>query len=345
MASTLAAVRADLDKAGVRPIYLVHGEERWLVDQAVRAILTAAAGDPDDPMAVTRLDLAEGGVGAREVIAACRAVGLFTARATVLVRGAQALAKGDTDAEALAAYATKPEAQATLILVADKLKGTTKLVKRVAKQGKVWTFAPLRSRDVPGWVLDEAARLGHRLDAPTARLVGELVGTDLGQLRLAVDKLSLYVGPGQPITTDAVEALLASTRAHSVFELVDAVGERKHAVALTHLRSMLEHREQPLRILAMLIRHFRTLWQVAAGRAAGRGLDDLTAELRLHPFQARKLWAQSQRFDERTLRRAYELLFQADLGFKSSRLDPAVRMEQLVLALCGPVAPAARRPR
>lgn len=336
MASSLALVKADLDKAGVRPIYLVQGEERLLVDQAVRAILTAAAGDPDDPMAVTRLDLAEGAVGAREVIAACRAVGLFTPRATVLARGAQVLARGGADTDALVAYATSPEAQATLVLVADKLKGTTKLVKRVAKQGKVWTFDALRSREVPNWVLDEATRLGHRVDVPTARLIGELVGTDLGQLRLAVDKLSLYVGPGQPLTADAAETLLASTRAHSVFELVDAVGERQHARALTHLRSMLEHREQPLRILGMLIRHFRMLWQVAAGRAAGRSLDQLTAELRLHPFQARKLWAQSQRFDEATLRRAYELLFEADLGFKSSRLAPGVRMEQLVLALCGP---------
>ena len=82
-------------------------------------------------------------------------------------------------------------------------------------------------------------------DFGTAKLVAELVGGDLGQLRLVVDQLSLYVGAGAPIRDEDVEACLAATRAHSVFELVDAVGDKQLVGALKHLSAMMAHREKP----------------------------------------------------------------------------------------------------
>ena len=332
----LATLAAALAAEGTLPVYIVQGEERLLVDEAIRLILTAAVGRPDDPMAIERVDLAEPGRGARDVLAACRSLGLFTPRVAVLVRAAESL---DTDRMAadrgdIASYVNAPSRDATLILVATKLDGKSALVKRVKKHGRVLSFDPLRQRDVPEWVSAEARRLGHAMDGVTARLVAELVGTSLQQIRLVVDQLSLYVGPGRPIEEPDVVRCLVATRAHGIFELVDAVGQRRSAVALGHLRSMLEHREPPLRILSMLTRHFRMLWQMAAARAAGLGLDQATADLGLHPYQAKKLWSQSAQFQPFMLRAAYEGLFEADLRLKSKGLDDPLVMEQLVLGLC-----------
>ena len=47
MADSIAALDRELRDAGPRPVYIVQGEERLLVDEAVRMIVTAAVGDPD----------------------------------------------------------------------------------------------------------------------------------------------------------------------------------------------------------------------------------------------------------------------------------------------------------
>lgn len=330
----LGALAKRLEDKGVRPVYIVQGGERLMVDEAVRAILRAAVDNPKDPMQVTRVDLADPKTDVRDVLGACQSLGLFAGRSAVLVRSVDLLDKSSSDRDQVADYIDKPNPQATLVLIATKLNGSSKLVKRAAKAGEVLTFNPLRARDVPNWLIAEANNLGHKMSMGTARLVADLVGTDLQQLRLVVDQLSLYVGPGQPIREAAVEELLASTRAHSIFELVDAVGQRNTAQALEHLHSMLEHREPALRILGMLIRHFRMLWQLGAGRAQGRNLDDMTSTLRLHPYQAKKMWQQTQRFDHATLASAYDRLYVTDLRLKGVGLDDPTVLETLVLDLC-----------
>lgn len=332
MADDLQSVDRHLAEAGALPIYVVQGEERLLVDETVRRIVRAAVGEPPDPLALTRLDLAES-TGAREVLQACRSLGLFARRQVVVARGAEVLDRKDADREALADYANAPEPATTLVLKATKLNGNSSLVRRAKKTGRVFTFEPLKSWQVPAWLMEEARRLGHPIEQATARLVADLTGTGLLELRLVMDQLSLYVGAGRPITREDVETLLASTRAHSVFELIDAVAEKSPAAALRHLHSMLEQREPALRILTMLIRHVRQLWQVAEARAKGESQADLAKRLGLHEFVLKKLWQAAPRFDERFLLGAFERLFRADLALKSSGLDDALVLERLVLDL------------
>ncbi len=331
----MSTLDQDLSKPnGLRPIYLVQGEERLLVDQAARRIVRAAVDDPTDAMAVTRVDLTQKGLGAREVIDACRAIGLFTHRQAVLVRAAEALDKSPSERDLLADYALAPDPATTLILKATKLDGRSSLAVRIRKRGRILKFDALRQWQAPAWLVAQARDLGHALDQATAHLVADLVGASLMELRLVLEQLSLYVGPGKPIRREDVEALLSSTRAHSVFELVDAVGERRTADALRHLSSMLDRREPALRILSMLARHLRMLWQTVEARERGAGPSDVQGQLGVHSFVAKKLCAQAPRFDGPALHRAWEAVFRTELRLKSTGLDDALVLERLVLDLC-----------
>ena len=86
MASDLTSLAKRLASEGPARVSLVQGEERLLVDEALRQILAAAVDDPTDAMAVTRIDMAESGNGAKEILAACRSLGLFATRQAVVVR-------------------------------------------------------------------------------------------------------------------------------------------------------------------------------------------------------------------------------------------------------------------
>jgi len=342
----IASLRASL-AAGTKPVYILQGLEQLFVDQAERAILEAAVDDPRDSMSVTRLDLAEAKTGGKDIVGACRALGLFATRIAVVVRAAQLLDKKTEARDEVVRYLESPVAACTLILrttvlgsksggvdpKSAALDGRTALVKRAKKHGEVLTFKELYPRQAAAWVADRIRGLGHPLERGAAEALVELAGCSLLALANTVDQLSLFVGPRAPIRLEDIETCLAATRGHTVFELVDAVGQRRPADALRHLEAMLSQREPPLRILASLIGHFRNLWQVRLVRARTRSLDEAKQALPMHPFVVQKLWAQAPRFDDRFLRHAYERLYATDLALKSSPLRGQVVLERLVLEL------------
>jgi len=330
----LQALAKQLEK-NVAPVWLVYGDELWLVDQAVRMIVTAAVGSYDDPMSVTRVDLAEGKKGARDVVSACRSIGLFTSKIAVVARAAEVLDKKAEDKEEIGRYLDQPARGATLVLRGD-LDGRSALVKRAKKNGQVLVYGPLKPKDAVPWMIDRSRQLGNPIDRDAAYRAVELVGTSLLQLEQVLNQLGLYAGPGQPIRAADVENGLAATREHSVFELGDAIGDKNTREALRHLDAMLEQREAPLGILAMMARHFRQLLEAKAVMARGQGPDEIMRKLRLsHPFIAEKLSRQAERFDDVTLRGAFEQFYRTELELKSLRgVEPAMRLEALLLRLC-----------
>ena len=335
MADDLTTLARRLKADGPARVTLIQGEERLLVDEATRQILAAAVDDPEDVMAVTRIDMAESGNGAKEILAACRSLGLFASRQAVVVRAAEILDKRSEERDMLKAYVLDADPSTTLILVGTKLNGNHGLTRAIKKHGSVLTFNRMKAWQVPDWVMAESRRIGHPMDPGTAKVVADLSGTDLNQLRLVIDQLSLYVGPDNPIRMADAETLLASTRAHTVFELVDAVAEGQTVAAIRHLHAMMSQREPALRILAMLVRHFRMLWQAAEARSRGASTGDIKSMLRVHEFVAKKLYSQCAKFNAATLRRAYDRLYQTDFKLKSKGLDDALVMERLVMELCG----------
>jgi DNA polymerase-3 subunit delta len=327
----LPALEQSLKQDGVAPVWLVHGEELWMVEQAVRAIVKAAVGTLDDPMLVTRVDLAEGKKGAKDILSACRSIGLFTSRIAVIVRAAELIEKKAVE---------KPVREATLVLKANEpFDGRSALVKRVQKHGRVLSYPLLKPWQAEKWVIARAHEIGSRCDQPTAKLIIDLVGPSLMTLEQTLQQLSLYAGPGKPIHRADVEGALAATRSHSIFELVDAISARDVRGAIRHVDAMLEQREPPPVILASILRHFRQVVEAKAVYDRGGGAPQIQSQLKVHEFVAKKLADQVSRFEVAFLREVFEDLFRADLELKSTRVDPAVRLEALIMRLCAKPTP------
>lgn len=129
---------------------------------------------------------------------------------------------------------------------------------------------------------------------------------------------------------------MATTRQHTVFELIDAVGAGDQAAALSLLSGILAAREPALRLLAMLSRHVRQLWVTRDLLGGGRPSPAEVAQAAgVPPFVAGKLMDQARRLSPGRLAGMHELVFKADRTLKTSKIDEARHMEALVLRLCG----------
>src|SRR5262249_36009692 len=137
------------------------------------------------------------------------------------------------------------------------------------KAGFLHVFAPLRDRELGGWLRTEARARKIAIEAEAANALAELAGPELGRLAQALEQLALYTGGGRAIPVDDVEDLVSETRARSIFELTKAIGAGDVPRSLALLANMLRNREPPLRIEFMLARQLRQIWRAKELVAAG----------------------------------------------------------------------------
>ena len=105
-----------------------------------------------------------------------------------------------------------------------------------------------------------ALDLGLKLEPAAAEALSDAIGSDSARLASELEKLSLYVGRGQPITAAAVAALVGS-QATNALQVGDALLAGRPAEAIALVEALLAANEPALRIVATLSGQIRGwLW-------------------------------------------------------------------------------------
>lgn len=98
-----------------------------------------------------------------------------------------------------------------------------------------------------------------KIDSRAFAELYELTGFDLRTFSGNLEKLILYVGDRETITSEDVAATADRTREDPVFELTGAVSDRDAQKSMFYLNAILGKGGHPLQILAGLINHFRKM--------------------------------------------------------------------------------------
>jgi DNA polymerase-3 subunit delta len=318
-----------IERGEVAPIYCLHGAERYLIDRCLTAIRAAVLGGKAAAFAAFNhdvFDLKETSLAT--VVNAARTLPMMAARRLVVGKGIDGV-KAD-DLAPLAEYAADPGPHSCLVLVGEKVDSRFKAFQILRKAGFLHEMAPLRDRELGGWITREARARKIAISPEAVAMLAESAGPELGRLAQALEQLTLYVGARASITLDDVEALVPETRQRSVFELTRAIGEGDVSRALRTLTNMFRNREPPLRVQFMLARQLRQIWRAKELGAAGAARDEIAAAVGVPPFFLDDILAPARRMSQRTLARGFERLYQADRALKSSRVDGELLLSRLV---------------
>jgi len=150
----------------------------------------------------------------------------------------------------------------------------------------------------------------------------------------ALERLSLYVGSGEPITEDAIATCLVRMRQSTVWELTNAVGRRELGPALAALDDVYDPRDRGLRLVALLAWSVRQLIKFDAAVRAGASPEEAARRAGAPPFKARDLAAQVRRLSPSDLERWLLLLADADLELKGSKRPARSTLEDAVMQMC-----------
>jgi DNA polymerase-3 subunit delta len=339
---------AEAEGGRLKPVYVVVGEERLLVDRAVTAIRTAAGKGGIAGFNEDKFTAGESNVD--QVIGAAKMLPMMAKLRFVLVRGLDRWEKKD-DAEddgprgkkgvvespldVLADYAKNPVDSTVMVLIATKLHGQRRLMSTAKKGGFVVVCDPLHRRDLPGWIRGAARAKGHPIDERVADLLAEIAGPELGYVDDALERLSLYVGEAQPITDDAVAAVVTKVRESTVWELLDALGRRRLGDALAVLGDVLDPRDGGLRLLATVGWSVRQMVRFESALKAGASPADAAARAGAPPFRANDLARAVRAIPPGLLGAWLGLMADADLALKGSKRPPDAVLATMLVAMCG----------
>jgi len=304
---------------GVKPVYLVSGDELLLVQEACDAIIAAArAGGFTE----RELIVVEAGFHWYELTEASQTMSLFAQRRLLDVRVPAKRFDKDS-AEALSAYVASPPPDTVLLLRTERLEARQRSAawfKQIDAVGETVLVWPISPAELPKWLVQRCRAVGLELDADALEYLANSVEGNLLAAVQEIEKLSLQ-GLPQPVTLDALTRAVTDAAHYDAFDLVDAaLGAEPRRVR--HIAWVLAAEGvAPLLVLGAMTTQLRRLL-----------LDDTRG---MPPQRERAMRAARARLPARDLEVLLQQALNVDQQVKGAPGDPWQTLERIALRLAG----------
>lgn len=314
----------DIKTAQFNHIYLLYGEEAYLRKQYRDRLKEAIIGN--DTMNYHYYEGKD--ITLSEIIDLAETMPFFAERRLIVMENSGLFKSGG---EALAEYFGNPSETAYFIFVETEVDKRSKLYKTVAAKGYAAEFAVQDENTLKRWVLGMVKKEGKQISERTLLLFLEKAGNDMENIKAEAEKLFCYCMDRDVITEADVEAICAKQISGHIFDMVNAIADRKQRKALELYYELLTLKEPPMRIIFLIARQFNLLLQVK--ELSGKGYQGKTIgpKVGLPGFVAGKYVSQAARFQTAQLRRALESCVEAEEAVKTGRMNDTMSVELLIM--------------
>ena len=184
------------------------------------------------------------------------------------------------------------------------------------------------------WIKKTAKELDLNIEDQACAYLQQLVGNRLMDLHAELEKLSLRYGE-KVVGLEEVRAVAIFSRIYTVFELMDEVSFKRRGESISVLNRLLEEEgsDAYLKVLGMLNRQIRLLWQTKTVSDKGGRAADVSRKIKLPPFLVSRIVQQSKHWKTDDFERAFHLMYKAD-GLLKSGAHGRMVLENLVFSLC-----------
>ena len=290
-------------------IILLTGDNSYEIDQELGRIVNDFEGE------IERIDTDT--LEPRNLTDIFGGLSLFAANRLVVLKR---VSENTAVWEALATWADK-DSDTTVVLVEPKVDKRTKTYKALASQADVRTYVAFGDRDTPKveqWLAGEAARRNIRIDDVAIREIIRRRGVEQYQLINTLEQLAVL----GDVTRDVVDTHIEATPQENVFELLNA----SLSGDSSKVRSMVQTlrlTNDPYMTVGLLASQVFAL----SGLVLGGNSQSIASDLGVSPYVLRNLSGAADSIDKVKLKKLISALADADIGLKSSTVDPWLQIE------------------
>ncbi|GAB2983060.1 DNA polymerase III subunit delta [Mucilaginibacter puniceus] len=228
---TAAEIIKDLKNRKYKPVYLLHGDEPYFIDQVSDYVEHHLL--PEAEKGFNQTVLYGKDTDIMTVLGASKRYPMMADYQVVLVKEAQEMKWGTEGDDKktinpLQAYLENPLPSTILVFCYKhgKFDKRKKTYKAIEKSGLVFESGSLYDSKIPAWVEAYLAEKGHKINQQASLMLAEYLGNDLSKIANELDKLMLNVAAGQEITLRHIHDNIGISKEYNVFELQTALGKK-----------------------------------------------------------------------------------------------------------------------
>ena len=321
----MKSLNEDLKSGQLNNVYLLYGEEAYLKKQ-YRDKLRNAMISPDDNMNYAYY---EGkGINVKEVIDLAETLPFFSDRRVIVMENTGFF---KTSSEELAEYIKELPESTAIIFVEAEIDKRGKLYKAVQKKGRAVELGRQDESTLLRWIAGSVKRENKQISENTIRHFIAKIGTDMENIQKELEKLFCYTLDKDAITVEDVEAICTTQITNQIFDMVNAVADKKQRQALDYYYDLITLKEPPMRILFLLARQFKLLLEVKELDKYGLGRKEIAEKTGLNPFVVGKYQTQAKAFSVKELRTIIEDSVDTEEAVKTGKLSDMLGVELFIM--------------
>ncbi len=336
---TESELKKQIEKQNFCNLYLLHGEEKYLLKKYADKLIQKASGGSFLDFNFQKLDGAAASVD--EIAAAVEALPFMAERKCVAVSNLNVDAKNAQDIKKLNELIdTVPETTVLVIYLPSieidykKSSKWKNFIASVNKKGASVCFKTRSDADLEKLLCNMAAKRFCTLSRQDAAHLIFLCGKDLSTLTNEMEKLCSYTGEGE-ITRKTIELVAVKNMETTVFMLAKALVAGEYDKAYQLLDLLFYQNEEPVAILSVLSSSYLDMYRVKTAVQSGRSALEPGAcfEYRGKEFRLRNAERDAKKLSTEMLRESLNVLLETDIALKSSRTSSRIMMEELIAKL------------
>lgn len=234
---TFDELKSQLKSRHFAPIYILHGEEGYYIDELLKEF-TDIIPEADRDFNLYTFYGPE--VEMDTVMDACRRYPMMSDYQVVILKEAQVLSQSEIDR--LHLYAQQPTPTTILVVSGRgaKLKAKEFMAQAMTHGGVLFESNKLKEGSANIIISGFIKEKGLNIEPKGLSMLCDYVGTDLSRIYNEVNKLTVALPQGSMITPEAIEKHIGISKDYNNFELVAALSSKNAKAAFTiieHFRS------------------------------------------------------------------------------------------------------------
>lgn len=342
---------SDLKKGNLNNLYLLYGEEKYLLDLNIKKIKKIFGEIVNginyiqiDSNNVTQIieNIETPAFGYPKKIIIARNTGLFQKPNK---KGKKTSEKSNNIKEKnenkfeekLATYIDENIniiKQSVVVIFIENEIDKNNLYKTLEKHGIICNFEKQKPQEIIKRLKSICNAYKVNADIETLNYLIECCGTSLQDLINEIRKQIEYVGENGTITKQTIDILSIKQFESVIFELTDNLGKRDIQQSLNVLKNLIYAKEPVQKIFITLYNHFKKLYIT---KIAIREKMNLSESLKLKPnqtFLTNKYTMQCKYFEEKELKNILEEFINLDYKVKNGKIDINVGLESILCRYC-----------
>ena len=324
---SMSVLKTQIKNKNIGNLYFFTGPEQFLVKYYVDEIVKILLPPETMPLNYSVL---EGKVTLQQIENEISVFPAFSQRRIVVVKESNVFKLGEKEKTFNEFFLSLPD-YICLIFIQSESDKRTSLYKSLKNHAVLVECGWQKAGALTKWVIKGFASYNKQISERDAAFLVNLLDPDMTFMALEIEKIASYMGTKVQVTPNIINDMVTKSTKAIIFDLTDAMSQRRIAEALRIMDELIQSREPIPLIVAMIGRQLIILAKTKRLQEKKVPQANMAKLVGVSPYYIDKTRRQAANFSMDALNRLINKCAEMDLAIKTGRIDGRLAMELLLM--------------